>query len=397
MIQYQLLSGLLHLIIFFMGAAIGSFLNVVIYRLPRDLSVNEPKRSFCPVCKRQIPWYENIPLVSWLMLRGRCSNPECRTRISARYIGVEFLTGVLFYALFWRFGGDWRDVVEWGPLVACLWVFVSLLIAGTFIDIEHFILPHEITIGGAVAGLIAAAAVPELVQETTHLRGFLVSLASGALGLGGLWLVVELGKLAFGKKNYVFNKPEDWSVTQPDEEQPPVFTVEGTEYSWADLYFRPTDRLVVACEEVRINDRSWSKATVELWEEKLVVRTAESSEIAAEVAIADWKLVEGTTSRVTIPREAMGFGDVLLLMMIGTFLGWKAVLFTILAASVLGTLLAGFWRLIGRSEWSAKIPFGPYLAAGAVLWLFIGQQIMHWYLGKVMGTSAFQGIVLMDL
>jgi len=80
------------LVAFVLGAAIGSFLNVGIYRLPRDISIKEPRRSFCPACKTQIPWRQNIPLVSWLFLRGRCAN--CGARIAFRYLGVELLTGL---------------------------------------------------------------------------------------------------------------------------------------------------------------------------------------------------------------------------------------------------------------------------------------------------------------
>ncbi len=79
----------LHLMIFMLGAVVGSFLNVVIYRVPRNLSVNEPRRSFCPNCKNGIPWYRNIPLFSWLMLRGKCA--DCGVSISARYVWVELL------------------------------------------------------------------------------------------------------------------------------------------------------------------------------------------------------------------------------------------------------------------------------------------------------------------
>ena len=90
---YQLLFSALA---FFLGAVVGSFLNVCIYRLPRDLSVNKPRRSFCPTCKTQIPWQQNIPLLSWLFLRGRCA--KCGSKIAFRYFGVELLTALLFLA-----------------------------------------------------------------------------------------------------------------------------------------------------------------------------------------------------------------------------------------------------------------------------------------------------------
>ncbi len=377
MSRYALLNAFLHFLFFFMGAGIGSFLNVVIYRLPRGMSVNQPRRSFCPTCKQQIPMWQNIPLVSWIMLRGKCA--KCDSVISPRYLGVELLTGLLFYAVFWKVGGDWAAFQEWGPVMLCLWIFVSLLVSGSFIDIEHFILPHEITLGGTVIGLISATLVPSLVGEAMHLRGFLLSLASAALGLGGLWLVVELGKLAFGRKKYRFDPAEDWSVTQPNEEEPPVVTLAGEAYGWGDIYTRASDRMIITCATLRANDQTWEKVTAELWMEKLKVHAADGG--LEEFALEAVTRLEGTTTEVVIPREAMGFGDVLLLMMIGSFLGWKAVLFTVLAASVLGTVIAGLARLVGRSEWGAKIPFGPYLAAGALGWLFYGQEVLAWYLG----------------
>ena len=382
MLKYQILNTLLHLIVFFMGAAIGSFLNVVIYRLPRGISVNNPRRSFCPSCNYAIPFYQNIPILSWILLRGRCAN--CKGPISPRYLGVEFLVGVLFYAVFWRFGGDWRDIAYWGPMVFCLWIFISLLVAGTFIDFEHFILPHEITIGGTVAGLICATCVPELVDEFTHTRGFVLSLGSAALGLGGLWLVVELGKLAFGRKRYAFKEPAAWSVTQPDDTLPPIVTLQDEKYDWADLFMRASDRLLITCTQLTVNGRSWQNAIAELHMETLKVRPNDGTAATEDFALEGVTELRGTTTQVVIPREAMGFGDVLFLMMIGSFAGWKAVLFTILAASIFGCIFAGLWRLIGRSEWGAKIPFGPYLAAGALTWLFYGPQIVHWYLSKLM-------------
>src|SRR3954447_11804590 len=113
---------------FILGASIGSFLNVCIYGMPRDLSVNEPRRSFCPSCKYQIPWWRNLPLISWLTLRGKCAN--CGAPISFCYFGVELLTGLLFL-------GVWLHVSP-GAWVLALpyWVLVSLLVVATFIDFE---------------------------------------------------------------------------------------------------------------------------------------------------------------------------------------------------------------------------------------------------------------------
>ena len=384
--RFQILNTLLHLLAFYMGAGIGSFLNVVIYRLPLGISVNNPRRSFCPSCKYQIPMWQNIPLLSWLLLRGKCAN--CGGGISIRYFLVELLTGVMFYLVFLKISGEyaaggnpWPMIKVWGPQVLCLWVFMSLLISGTFIDIDHFILPHTITIGGAAVGVLASWWVPALMAETTHTRGLLFSLGSAALGLGGLWLVVELGKLAFGRKKFVFAKEESWEVTQPNDNEPPVVTFGEHKYDWADLFMRATDRMVVSCTSLQVNDRSFGAVTTELWMEKLKVREGTNLE---EFSLEGVTTLKAKITQVVIPREAMGFGDVLFLMMIGAFTGWQAVLFTILAASVLGTVFAVIHRLTGKAEWGAKIPFGPYLAMGAALWVFYGPQFVAWYVSKTM-------------
>src|SRR5438046_3730685 len=169
---------------FVFGACVGSFLNVCIYRLPLNLCVNQPRRSFCPSCKTQIPWHQNLPLVSWLALRGRCAN--CGARIAFRYFAVELLTALLFLII-------WKTF--WWQIAIAYWVFVALVIAATFIDFEHFIIPDEVTIGGTVAGLIASIAVPQLMNSDRRLMALLISAGSAGLGYALLWLVLEGGHL----------------------------------------------------------------------------------------------------------------------------------------------------------------------------------------------------------
>jgi len=139
---------------FLIGACIGSFLNVVIYRLPLGLSVNDPPRSFCPHCKQPIPLGLNLPLVSWLCLRGRCKN--CGEPIAFRYFVVELLTALAFTAVWWRFGPPAVGVV------VCLWGLIALLIAIAFIDAEHLIIPVGLTWTGTAVGLAACAVWPQL-------------------------------------------------------------------------------------------------------------------------------------------------------------------------------------------------------------------------------------------
>src|SRR5437870_7660073 len=155
---------------FVLGAAVGSFLNVCIYRLPVDLSINKPRRSFCPACKAPIPWRKNLPLISWLLLRGRCAN--CGSRIAFRYFAVELLTALLFLAIWQSF--PWQVAIAY-------WVFVSLLIVGTFIDFEHFIIPDRVTIGGIIAGILASLAVPALMETNSRLAASVRSLLAAAL------------------------------------------------------------------------------------------------------------------------------------------------------------------------------------------------------------------------
>jgi Bacterial Peptidase A24 N-terminal domain/Type IV leader peptidase family len=165
---------------FVLGACVGSFLNVCIYRLPLNLSVNQPRRSFCPSCKSQIPWHQNLPIFSWLLLRGRCA--RCGARIAFRYPAVELLTA-LFFLIIWK-SFPWQIAIAY-------WVFIALVIAATFIDFAHFIIPDEITIGGTVAGLLASIAVPRLMYTDRRPIALLASVASAALGYALLWLVLE--------------------------------------------------------------------------------------------------------------------------------------------------------------------------------------------------------------
>ncbi len=385
--RFAFLDSLLNVMIFLLGAGIGSFLNVVIYRLPLNMSLDNPRRSFCPSCKKQIPWYLNIPLFSWLMLRGRCA--FCKAPISVRYFLVELLVALLFYGTFLAFGGPWSDYRIWGPHVVSIWILLSLLVAGTFIDLEHFILPHEITIGGAVAGVLCSTWAPVLVEQEAHSQGLLISFLSAALGFGLLWSVVELGKLAFGRLRHKFDEPAPWSITQPKEDEPPVFTIrlkgEDVEHAWEEIYARDKDRLVITCTELNKksqtgNDRAWTDVVADITMDEVTVKKDAKDRTGEKITWDDVKALTGKALSVVIPREAMGFGDTLFIAMIGAFTGWKGVLFTIFAGSVIGSVFAIVPRLIGKAQWTARIPFGPYLAAGAGLWVFYGPAWVEKYL-----------------
>jgi len=179
------------LVFFSFGCIVGSFLNVCIYRMPLDLSVVSPP-SHCPHCKYSIPFYLNVPLLTWLSLRGKCKN--CGAPISPRYFAVELLTGLAFLACWLAFG----QVSPWIAVVYCL--FLAGLITATFIDFEHFIIPDEITFGGAAVGFVISFFLPQL-HGTNSLKVGLERSALGiAIGAGIVYAVLRLGKLLFGRQ-----------------------------------------------------------------------------------------------------------------------------------------------------------------------------------------------------
>lgn len=346
---------------FVMGAAIGSFLNVCIYRLPRDLSVNEPRRSFCPACKNPIPWQQNLPLLSWLMLRGKCAH--CGNRIAFRYFVVELLTAFLFLAVW--------IVFPW-PVALAYWVFVSLLVVATFIDFEHFIIPDEITIGGTVAGVVASIALPALMAEDSRLLAGLWSLGSAALGYALLWLVLEGGKKVFGKKRIRLEQPTSFSWVRAGDDA--EFVVGAERGLWSDHFARENDLMLMHCAEAQVDSRSFQNTTLQLRYNQLTIEQE-------SFPLDEVDRITGVVRELQIPREAMGRGDLKFLAAIGAFLGWRAVLCSIFAGSVLGSVVGLTSMLLGRRAWSAKIPFGPYLALGALVWMFFGGWLVAWYAG----------------
>ena len=258
------------------GACVGSFLNVCIYRIPRDESVVTP-RSHCPHCNALIPWHLNIPVVSWLCLRGKCAS--CKGPISFRYALVELLAAMLFLAVFmkWAAPAAMHMLPIAHPLVIPVyWLLLAGLILGTFVDFEHFIIPDSVTIGGMVAGPILSALVPALHGKAIWWEGLTTSLIGLAVGFGLLNAVAWIGTKAFKK-------------------------------------------------------------------------------------------------------EAMGFGDVKLMGAIGAFLGWKAVLFTVFVSSLLGSVSGLLLIAFGGVKLQSRIPFGPYISAAALIWVFWGPALFEMY------------------
>jgi leader peptidase (prepilin peptidase)/N-methyltransferase len=173
---------------FIVGACVGSFLNVCVYRIPLNRSIVSPP-SHCAACGAPIPWQNNLPIISWLVLKGRAAC--CGTRIDLRYWLVEVGMGCMFLALWMRYA----------PLEAFIYAFmVSGLTIACLVDLDHYIIPDRFTLGGCVAGFIACAIDPTLMGQKTALQGFSWSLASAMMGALTLLGVAWAGTLLFKKE-----------------------------------------------------------------------------------------------------------------------------------------------------------------------------------------------------
>jgi leader peptidase (prepilin peptidase) / N-methyltransferase len=245
-------------IIFLFGLCVGSFLNVCIHRLPRGGSLLRP-RSRCPGCEYELSWYDNIPVVSYAVLRGRCR--KCGARISLRYPIVELLTAFVFLWHYFIFG--------LAALMVVRILFACALIVLFAIDLEHQILPNLITLPGIVAGLIFSLAFPP---------GVLDALIGAVVGGGVLWLIGE-------------------------------------------AYYRYAG------------------------------------------------------------QEGMGGGDVKMLAMVGAFLGWKLVLVTLIVSSLAGSILGLLLIASRRGNMKQALPYGTFLAVGALFASLYGERVVDWYTG----------------
>ncbi len=250
--------------IFACGLCIGSFLNVCIYRIPAGKSVVSPASS-CPVCHTKIAPYDNIPLFSYILLKGKCR--YCKTPYSPRYFFIELLTGLFALATLFHFGVSIKAFIAF--------IFIATLIVITFIDIDHQIIPNVISLPGI-----------------------------------------------------------------------PIF------FGLAFVFYHLTHSYYDILKQSGIG------------------------------IIAGWGslfIVASTYQRLT-GKTGMGMGDLKLLAMIGALTGWKGILFTIFASSTIGTFVGVSLMLIKGSNLKLKIPFGPFLSAGAVIYLFYGERLIYWYM-----------------
>jgi leader peptidase (prepilin peptidase) / N-methyltransferase len=245
-------------ILIVLGLTVGSFLNVCIHRIPREQSLMFPP-SRCPGCEHRLSWFENIPVLSYAVLGGRCR--KCRSRISIRYPLVELATMALFIVH--------GEVFGWSALLVPRLLFACAMVVLFAIDLEHHLLPNVITLPGIAIGLISSAVLPP---------GLVDALIGAAIGGGVLWLIGE-------------------------------------------AYYRYSG------------------------------------------------------------HEGMGGGDVKMLAMIGAFLGWKLVLVTLVLSSFAGSLIGVAVIALKRGGMKYALPYGTFLALGALVASLAGDAIVNWYVG----------------
>ncbi len=349
------------LVFFVFGSIVGSFLNVCIHRMPLGLSVVSPP-SHCPHCKYSIPWFLNLPLVTWLSLRGKCKN--CAAPISPRYFLVELLTGVAFLGCWLAFGGS----SAWLALVYS--IFLAGLITATFIDFEHFIIPDEITLGGIIVGFILSLVLPALHGGTMVAGSLMKSLLGIGVGGGLVYFILRMGKLLFGRQKIelppntriVFSES---AVHLPDRDIP-----------YEEIFYRQSDTIQMQVRRLELVDRSYWNVTVRL---ALLAKRLEIGDDQFDPE--QCRHLEVVASELVLPREAMGLGDVKFMAAIGAFLGWQATIFSLMVSSMIGSVVGITLIVLGKREWSSRLPYGPYIAAAAAVWVFAGQRILDWIFG----------------
>ncbi len=175
---------------FVFGSVVGSFLNVCIYRMPREESVVWPG-SRCPSCKKPIAWFDNIPIISWLSLRARCRH--CKKPIAWRYPLVEALSGAATLIVLGKFG--------FNPHGLIYLFFVYALIVVTFIDLDFQIIPDEISVGGTIVGMLLSVLWPQLHGVDSPLQGWQAASLGVLVGGGSLYLTGMLGDFLFKKES----------------------------------------------------------------------------------------------------------------------------------------------------------------------------------------------------
>ncbi|MBQ2869704.1 MAG: prepilin peptidase [Akkermansia sp.] len=352
---------LLPLFLGLFGACVGSFLNVVIYRMPRGMSVNEPRRSFCPQCKAPIPWYLNLPVISYLILRGRTAC--CGRHYTARYCVVELVCALLFAAIAWYFCTD--DIIT--QVLLCVWM--AAMLACFCIDWEQMVVLPPLTLIAAGAGVGVSLLSPWFCGEGTEPLQGLMSSLSGAFGGFLLFRLVALaGKFFFGRKQQAYDASQEWVLRQAADGEDVELLIGNERLLWSDLFMESSNRFTL---------QAGTESSHETGAGELLF-TVDSLTLpdGTTLSLEEHDELRGTCRGYSSRKEAMGSGDAWLALAIGALCGWQGVVFALVGGSFIG-IGAAIVARIGRGT---PMPFGPALIAAACIWLFWGSELVAAYL-----------------
>lgn len=346
------------------GACIGSFLNVAIYRLPLGLSVNYPRRSFCPCCKTPIKWFHNIPLLSWCLLKGKCAS--CHAPISVRYVVIEALTALLFGAIAYCYA---EQSLLWTALL-CLWTAGALVIS--CIDAEHMLVFPRHTIYFAIIGCLTFTLFPwdPSLEDWPWYELTALSLLGAVVGFVIIRLVIELGKLLFGTITKNYPEAGHWELKEPttETEDLQLLLPDGA-LNWGELFSRASDRADFTHATLCIDGQLIEGDHFSISADKIIDASG-TAHLISEITSAS-----GTVKNLKANREAMGYGDAWILLMVGATLGWEGSIFCLLLGSLMGILVG----IIARIGFSRPLPFGPCLLGAAIIWMLGGYHLWDLY------------------
>ena len=338
-----------------LGGTVGSFLNVCIYRIPIEgLRVSHPRGSFCPSCKSAVRWFDNVPVLAWMWLRGRCR--DCSEPISPRYPLVEAFTAAMFLLITWRYGGEFlqQDLIS----VLLLWIWISILIVVSGIDLDHRIIPDQFTIPGTAVLLLISPWMPWL-SDRPEVTGAAVQHGWSAIESHVWWSAVA-AMILLGQ---AFQRlVPSWQKKRRTFQESQLAYVVGAVIGFlAAIYLGDSESL-------------WNSP---------VDRILMSVSGAAVGAGTIWGI--GWIGSIIFRKPAMGFGDVKWMGLLGATLGPEPILVAFLIACLLGSVVGIWWRVFRGSSY---IPFGPFLATGAASMLLARpqlQSIWEQYIGLFQG------------
>lgn len=379
--------------LFALGACVGSFLNVVIYRLPRGQSIVFPP-SHCPSCGRAIKWYDNIPIAGWLRLRGRCR--WCGEGISPRYLLIELLTAVLVAGLYFcYFVLRLRDGIgtfneDW-PVFAAHAALLCGLLAASAVDVELFVVPLQVMWFCGFVGIAAAAFHARAIVPTISPAGSTASFGA-VVGLLTALVLVRLGRLQPS-----FIDAADRPVTTDEREKGVAITksdgVNPRKEVLREILFLAPAAVLGAAGYFIVTKVPAAKSVIDgIMGETAGGKVGEhvSSAMGAVFGAlvgAAWIWGARIFGTLGFGKEAMGMGDVHILAAVGAVAGWKAATLTFFVSPLFGLLWA-LHLLLARGK--RELPYGPWLALGTLIVLLFYDSLVV-YLDRFVAIISASG------